>query len=109
MTCLGTTKTQGGGQRSKQRVIGRDYFEEVARLNDLLRSHESSARLSLDQISQLEGDLEKARSALAEAQDQGNTKIQVGGSTPTSRTWSQGSGGWRSTGLFPSHFPQSPA
>ena len=49
----------------------------MARLNDLLRSHESSARLSLDQISQLESDLEKTRSQLAEAQEAGNKKVQV--------------------------------
>ena len=49
----------------------------MARLNDLLRSHESSARLSLDQISQLESDLEKTRSLLAEAQEAGTKKVQV--------------------------------
>ena len=55
----------------------RDYYEEMARLNDLLKSHESAAAVSSERTSELQGDLDKARQELSDMQQSAGRKIQV--------------------------------
>lgn len=55
----------------------RDYFEEMARLNDLLRSHEAEGAASKARITSLEEDLTNAQQSLADSQQSAARKIQV--------------------------------
>ena len=55
----------------------RDYFEEMARLNDLSRSHETEAVASKARISALEEELRGAQQSLTDGQQSAARKIQV--------------------------------
>ena len=55
----------------------REYFEEMARLNDLLRAHENSAKDSKDLIARLETDLKAERKARVEADELAESRLQV--------------------------------
>ena len=55
----------------------RDYFEEMARLNDLLKSHESEATSSREKISALEDDLENLRQTSSDSEQSANRRVQV--------------------------------
>lgn len=60
----------------------RDYFEEMARLNDLLKSHEAAAASSTERIAELESELGKVRQALSDNQQGAALKLQVQDSSP---------------------------
>lgn len=55
----------------------REYFEEISRLNDLLRSHESSARESRDTLARLQAELEASNQERAAAEEAAESRLQV--------------------------------
>ncbi len=55
----------------------RDYFEEMARLNDLLKSHEAEAASSQARIALLEDELSNSQQSLADGQQSATRRIQV--------------------------------
>lgn len=59
----------------------RDYFEEMARLNDLLKSHESAAATSSERVSELESSLARAQQTLSDTQENAGRKLHVSHST----------------------------
>ena len=55
----------------------REYFEEVARLNDLLGTHERSAAELRDTLGHLQAELDAAKKGWADAEASAEARLQV--------------------------------